>query len=359
MRPTMTSTMTSTMSSDSDQAKALARVLDGDGLTASPELSSLVSLARMIEALPSPTIDAGFADRLEARLAEKIAATARPIHAGPAGVPVGAVGVVIQLEARRKRIRRTLVAAIAAAMMLALPIAASAKARPGSALYGVRLGVESARVWATCRSGAVSCGFAHLDRASARLDDLRVILPEGNASAVTSTSHRLRMDLSAGTTSILHASPPVGTLRRLAARLDVTAHSLESLMDRVPQEARAEMTIALESGDRLSKTVRIAIAQAAPPPPSSSLTPPVAIGPAIKLTRPPPPPANKNQQAQQKPKSTQKPKRSGGKFGVGGTPIGKKPPHGEAWSSDDTVDTCPVGVIAAPGVDMACKAVGG
>ncbi|MHB8511917.1 MAG: hypothetical protein ACYDCC_07005 [Actinomycetota bacterium] len=343
------------MAPEQDQAAALARALEG-GMAATPEIDSLVSLARMLGTLPEPTIDAGFAARLEARLSREAAATleAPPVAAG--------VGVVVQLQTRQRRLRRTLAVAIAAAMLLAIPIAASANAAPGSPLYGVRLKVEGLRLWARCTGGAVECGFAHLDRASARVADLRDVIAQGDVALMTVTSHRIRGDLSSGTNKILSASPPVATLIGLQHRLQVTTQAIGDLINQVPFAARGELALVFESGSGLANKVELAIEAFNPAP-----TPILALPSVTPL------PGNRKAPSpkHQTPQSSEAPQQSGASVrthrsgasdhtGPGGTPnLSNNAPPGETWTTNNTSDPCPLGALAAPGVSTVCGQVGG
>lgn len=332
---------------EKDRIEELQRALES-GTSSSEETESLLALVRMLEDLPEPEIDPAFAASLEDKLIGP---------AAPAGT--GTLATITRIEERRtRRIRRGLVAAIAAAMMLALPVAASAASVPGSGGYGLRLAREEARVWMTCRAGPVRCGFAHMDRAGERLTDLRGVIRRGDVAQIQPTSARLRASLSRGATTVLAARPPMTTLRRLAARLDKTAAELDRLAASAPASLRNPIREAIGEGASLTHEVRLALGDVRVPvvqPPV--VRPPLAAGPPAARPEPQPEPAPSRD-------TTDRPKkRPAGKdnsFGPGGTPKVDGPAPGEQWNSDEPMqDACPLGVVAAPGVDAICGAAGG
>ncbi|HEX9695040.1 MAG TPA: hypothetical protein VGB64_01850 [Actinomycetota bacterium] len=340
---------------EKDQIEELQRALES-GESSSEATASLLALVRMLEDLPEPQIDPSFAASLEDRLVGTSAAS--PGIAPAPGSP-GSLATITRIEERRaRRIRRGLVAAIAAAMMLALPVAASAAAVPGSPGYGVRLAREEARVWATCRAGEVRCGFAHLDRARERVTDLRGVLRRGDVAQVPATSARLRGSLTTGATTILRAHPPATTLRRLAARLDETAIELDRLAAAAPPSLRNPIREAIGEGASLTYDVRLALGMV-PRFVSPPATPPIAVAPPPAAREPQTQPAGSSSRSATR-EPARKPAGNGNTFGPGGTPKVDEPAPGERWSGDEPLrEGCPLGVVAAPGVDALCGAAGG
>lgn len=124
-----------------DTTLALALALEGSVAPASTEVERLVALAQALEAVPDPHIDPAFAAKLEARLmAEGVeeAPVLQIVKPAPRPAVAPKPAPVVLLPRRRFVVRKTLVAAIAAAMLMALPIAASANALPGSPFYAVK-----------------------------------------------------------------------------------------------------------------------------------------------------------------------------------------------------------------------------
>lgn len=340
---------------EQDRIDALERALQS-GEAPSEEIASLMALVRMLEDLPEPQIDESFAAALEGRLSEAPVPAAAGAPAAAASTAGGSLSTIASMQARRtRRGRRGLVAAIAAAMMLALPVAASAAALPGTAGYGIRLAREEARLWQQCRAGAVRCGFAHLDRASLRLDDLRAVLSRGDHAQVRPTTRRLQSDLSTGARTILRAAPPPATLRRLARRLDDAAVRLNSLAAATPAGLRLPLREAMGEGQTLAQDVLFALGELPVIEPPAG-TPPVAIGP------PAPPPSNPPRADAPTRRETEprKQPKGGNNFGPGGTPPLNKPAPGEDWSDDEPLhDDCPLGIVAAPGAVDVCAATSG
>lgn len=130
-----------------DRELALALALDGAVAPASDEAERLVVLARALEVVAAPDIDPAFAARLEARLMTEVLEQApeaqpalRVVRPAPpfVAVPKSKPAPVVMIPRRRFVVRKALVAAIAAAMLMALPIAASASALPGTPFYSVK-----------------------------------------------------------------------------------------------------------------------------------------------------------------------------------------------------------------------------
>lgn len=326
-----------------DQASALEQALQG-GASVSGELAGLVAVAKMVSSLPQPSIDMSFAAALEQRLL------------GAASAPAPQQAAVLHMQAYRarqhKRVRRSLVAAIAAAFMFAMPVAASANVGPANPMYPVRLAREEARVWGKCRIDQITCGFAHLDRANLRLEDLRLVVALGQTGYIKPTAARLRKDMRAGTRAVVAARPSATTLRQLQTRITRTGIELNKIAFAAPATHRNLIAIVIENGDMLSREVLVAlgvdVSGVAPP-----LNPPLANGPTVA------PPANQPPDeggAQASP--PKKRKRTPDRFGPGGTVPIAKPPPGETWQADDTVeDPCPLNAVAVADVSRACTSL--
>lgn len=137
------------MTAQTDTTLALALALEGTAVPASEEVKRLAGIASLLETLPDPDIDPRFAARLEARLMAEMAETqaateSRPalslVKPEPAVTPVQAPAPrpapnVIALPRRRFVVRKMMAAAIAAAMLSALPVVAAAKSLPDSPFF--------------------------------------------------------------------------------------------------------------------------------------------------------------------------------------------------------------------------------
>jgi len=158
-----------------------------ESLPPAPQLAGVVATATALrlsaEAMPAVDLDAlwqSLADRLDTEIA-------------PAGFPVvpkageSRPGTrdtnVIVLRPRLRWTLRVAAAAVAAAVALAT---VSLQARPGSALYPVRLTVERAALALSPRDGSI-----HLRVAEARLDDLLVSLRRGPIRAAPGLARSL------------------------------------------------------------------------------------------------------------------------------------------------------------------------
>lgn len=158
-----------------------------EALPPTPELAGAVATATALrvygEAVPAMDLDSAWLG-LSARL---------EVGAVPAGIPVGREaesprrgkpnGNLIVLRPRGRWTLRVAAAAVAAMIALAT---VSLRARPGSALYPVRLTVERAALVLSPRDGAV-----HLRVAEARLGDLLVALRAGPVQAAPGLARSL------------------------------------------------------------------------------------------------------------------------------------------------------------------------
>ncbi|GAC1410347.1 MAG: hypothetical protein NVSMB57_04040 [Actinomycetota bacterium] len=129
------------MKASMDTTTFLALALDGSAAPVNEEITRLTGIAEMLETLPDPQIDPRFSARLEAVLmAEFDALHQTPalqlVKSAPAAEPKMAPNV-IAFPRRGLVVRKMVAAAIAAAMLSALPIVASASALPGSPFFSI------------------------------------------------------------------------------------------------------------------------------------------------------------------------------------------------------------------------------
>ncbi|MHB8511548.1 MAG: hypothetical protein ACYDCC_05155 [Actinomycetota bacterium] len=134
------------MTAPMDTTTVLALALDGATVPASEEVIRLTDIAGIVGSLPDPEIDPRFAARLEAVLMAEFDAQQTTVSPAlrivkPAGIqPVvepKTAPNVIAFPRRRFVVRKVVAVAIAAAMLSALPIIASASALPGSPFFGI------------------------------------------------------------------------------------------------------------------------------------------------------------------------------------------------------------------------------
>lgn len=240
---------------------ALALALDDPAFVASGEIRSLVLVARTLEALPDPEIDPAFIARLEARLMTDGATALRVAVAPVADVSPSKVAdpiprpraVVIALPRRRFVVRKALVAAVAAATLVALPVAAAARSLPGSPLYGLKTMRE--RIELVFARGPVADGFVHLAHAARRLDEADQLVVLGRDRLVPATLRRFDSSLRAGAALILTYAAGPAVLERLASALDATTGRLASLLDAASPGVRPVIVSSLESSRELSDRV--------------------------------------------------------------------------------------------------------
>lgn len=214
---------------------ALDLAYEGRVAPATPQAARLLALAERINALPDPEIDETFAAELEARLLADVAeAPARHLHSVPARAarpaPVAPVrpAAVIPLPRRRWVVRKHLVAAVAAAMLIAFPIAAGASALPGTPFHSFKVNVIE-RIELMFSGSDIAKGFKHLDLADRRIGEISQLLALGAEAPVSGTLRLTQGEQSAGVEILLGATTDQATLQRAADILDRQAGRLSSL----------------------------------------------------------------------------------------------------------------------------------
>lgn len=257
-----------------------------------PDVRSLVEIARTLTLVPDPSIDPGFAARLEARLLSEGTQTAPSLTEAPAAPTISLVtepasgselhndapthqktAAVIAFPRRRFVVRKALAVAIAAAMMLALPVAASAAALPGSPFYGLKTRLEKLQL--IFARGAVADGFVLVGQSDRRLHEADQLIALGRTALVDATMNRMRSLLITGTTMILDSTSDPATLRRLASSLRQSTVMIAGMLKEAPTEVRTELLLALASGNALSTEVAQALGV-----PVVTVAPPKNAGPA-------------------------------------------------------------------------------
>ncbi|MHB8511544.1 MAG: DUF5667 domain-containing protein [Actinomycetota bacterium] len=264
---------------------ALARVLDEPGMPCPPDLRGLLRVSQAVSALPDPDIDPAFVNRLgHMLLTASIDSAARVInlaeHAhglrpgnqNASWSPQAEAAHVIAFPRRKFVVHKVVAAALAAAMLVALPIIASAKALPGTPLYGLRTALE--RLEYLTADGPVSKGFVDLRIAEYRLDDVNQLLALGDTRQVPPTLAAMDSLLSAGTTLIVSNTRDVSTLRRLASDLESSTGDLTTLLRQAPAFVKRAIINSLNTNNALSKVVNsalgLAVAPTAPAVPGST-----------------------------------------------------------------------------------------
>lgn len=249
----------------------LALALEGRVATASHEVARLVVLAGALAAVPGPEIDPAFASRLEARLmAERIEesqATARPALAPVRAAAVPARPAAPELETRRARViplprrrfvvRRSLVAAVAAAMLVALPMVAGANSLPGSPLFPVRQAIE--RVQLALTFDETAKGFRQIEYAKQYQQDAEQLVGSGASSEdVKAALAEMQRHAREGATRILRTSDP-RHLTRLASSLRPMVEALANLVPSATKGALPALQAAIQEGKDLIREVVAAL----------------------------------------------------------------------------------------------------
>jgi hypothetical protein len=257
--------------------KELVLALRAQGASAA-EARDLALVAGALALVPDPEIDAAFADALEARLlsepvsssdASPAVTSLRPVptvlrpaaRPTPARRPVAAlspqttrtIAPVIPLPRRRHTMRKALAVAIAAAMLLALPVAASANALPSSPFYRLKIGIEQLRLHFT--PGDVNKGFYDLERAGIRLDEADQENVLGHDDKVVQAMAMMRRSQSHGSALITGGSPSASDLERLRSTLLSYASELATLLPQVDSSARSSVLATLRQGQAIAKTL--------------------------------------------------------------------------------------------------------
>lgn len=230
-----------------DLALDLDLALAGRRKRAPAELESLVMLARDLASLPEPDIDPRFAAILEQRLLteqiDEAPVPARRLQAVPESPqpepPVEPVrrAPVVPLPRRRFVFKRGLVAAVAAAMLVAFPIVASASSLPGGILHSFKINVLE-RIELAFAGGPVDDGFKHLDFADRRIDEIGQLLALGSESAVPGALAMMQSEQIAGVEVILDATRDPAILARAARMLEAQAGKLVTIAKTLSLDVR-------------------------------------------------------------------------------------------------------------------------
>lgn len=259
----------------SDTNLALALALEGAS-TGHADIRRLVGVARLLESVPDPDINPGFAARLEARLMTEdlglvhaIRPTPRPDE--PTDLPEAEHrAAIIRFPRRRLVIRKALAFTIAAMLALALPVVSMAAAIPGSPGYGLKLRIEALRVAAA--NGPIGKGFVWLDIAGNRLGEAQQLAAIDRPKMIPLTLDRLERAQRMGATLILGAATDRGILARVAGVLQSQGAGLNELLGDVPLGTQDDVLDAIRTGQALS--LRVAAALGLP-----MIRPPATVSP--------------------------------------------------------------------------------
>lgn len=219
-----------------DLALDLELALEGRRKRVPAEVKSLVALAHDLATLPDPEIDARFAARLEQRLLSdglEAATPARHLQAVPAPKPQAPAepvrrAPVVPLPRRRFVFKRGLVAAVAAAMLLAFPLAASANSLPGGLFHSFKVNVLE-RIELALAGGPVDDGFKHLDFAERRIGEIAQLLVLGNEGDVQGALDMMQGEQVTGVEAIMAATSDPAVLSRAARILEAQADALANI----------------------------------------------------------------------------------------------------------------------------------
>lgn len=242
-----------------EEQLALARALDDAALIPSGEIRGLVHIARALQAVPDPEIDPEFARRLEARLLtdgfdELSARRTRAASPMPnVAVSPNLTAAVHTLPRGRFVVRKAVAAAVAAAMLFALPVVASGSSLPGSPFYGVKTAME--RLELAAAQGPVADGFVYLKHAARRLDEVDQAISIGRDAVVASTLRRYDAAITRGTRLILSATDDPALLERLARELARGTGWLSQLLTVAPSVVAPAIIDSINGGRALSLKV--------------------------------------------------------------------------------------------------------
>lgn len=255
------------MSNHRFDEEAFAKMLESAQAPHDIEAKRMRSLVAAIEkARPAkPAINPAFA----AALREQIGSEARIVHEAEQAARVSwRVRAAIWMQAKNESWRRSLrvVAATGmAALMLGGTSAAFASAHnalPGQWNYGLKRFSESANLSVT--RGSLARGYAHLDAARTRLDEVRRLAAAGSDDAAVFVATLNDMDGSTIDASELlvdasRAGAGLTPLRRLASFTTSQRSRLESVLVDVPAGARPAARDSLATlvllGDRVSDII--------------------------------------------------------------------------------------------------------
>jgi hypothetical protein len=237
------------------------------------EARDLAYVAGALAVVPDPEIDAAFANELEAtlmaefdaqmapnvtqlrpaqpmrRIEQPAAAVAAPKTTKTSSAPIA---TVIPLPRRKLVIRKAMAAAIAAALMLALPVAASANALPSSPMYKGKLALEDIRGFFT--SGAAK-GFFYLQRAKTRSEELAQETALGHTAVLAKVARLMQSEQAEGTKLILGSNPTAAELAQAAGTLREISQQLSSLLNVVPAAVRPTVLGALNKANALATSL--------------------------------------------------------------------------------------------------------
>lgn len=234
------------------------------------EVRNLVGVAQALAVVPDPEIDAAFADALEARLlteglelSPEVTPLRRPVRsarparraARPAFRPVettrsSRTAAVVPLPRRRFVVRKAMAVAIAAAMMLALPVAAGAQALPSSPFYKVKIAMEDVRSFFT--GGDLAKGFYELSRAQTRFDEASQLLALGDAEHAAKTISSMKQHQRKGTQLILGASPSPADLERVEDYMRDLVGQLQDLLPQADSASRSTILDAIRQAEAIA-----------------------------------------------------------------------------------------------------------
>ncbi|MBV9132991.1 MAG: hypothetical protein JO318_09840, partial [Chloroflexi bacterium] len=227
------------------------------------ELRRLVALAGSLDAAAtSAVMSEEFRVRARARLMRRIAPglVERNEHSSPTegvGVRLTSLpsrnGHQVVRRRRTKWLRRGgLGGLLAAALVAAATLTASASALPGDALYGVKQVREELGVRFAPSDDARA--LALLQAANTRLDETTRLLQEGRTDQVSQTTQQYDDALNRATityvVTIAAATPTDPTAGTMQSTLSQEQEQLQNLLKSAPEPARADLREALVATER-------------------------------------------------------------------------------------------------------------
>lgn len=244
----------------------LALALEGRTNAARSQTKQLIALAGSLAALPEPEIDATFATALEASLLGEFDAqfstrpqltVVRTIPETPADEVVRRAPVV-QMPRRRHVVRRSVVAVAAAASLAAFPLSAAASSLPGSALHGLKRGIEQSRL--ALFGTPLEDGFFHMELSHRRASELNQLIALGATSdRIAAAADMVDEEMRAGRALVFGNTIDPLDLSRLASMAQRTEVEMRKARAALEGGVTSALTPAIVTSEKIQLAVRDAL----------------------------------------------------------------------------------------------------